>query len=59
MHYFITLYRNKKIISIFGSFFSNKVKTKVQKVNGFWTFINVHFRKPEKSFEKGGIFGHL
>ena len=40
---FIIIYRNKIKINIFGIFFSHKVKTKVQKGNGFWTFINVHF----------------
>jgi hypothetical protein len=52
----MSILHNKITYSIFGIFFSNKEKTKVQKGNGFWTFINVHFWKSEKSLEKDPIF---
>jgi|688.fasta_scaffold07281_1 hypothetical protein len=53
---YMSILHNKITHSIFGIFFSNKVKTKVQKGFGFWTFINVHFWKSEKSLEKDPIF---
>jgi hypothetical protein len=53
---YMSILHNKITYSIFGIFFSNKEKTKVQKGNGFWTFINVHFWKSEKSLEKDPIF---
>ena len=48
---FIIIYGNKINDNILVVFFSNKVKTKVQKGNRFWTFINVHFWKTEKTFK--------
>ena len=35
--------------------FSNKFFSKSILGFQFWTFINVHFQKSEKSFEKGGL----
>ena len=45
---------NKILQYISGIFFSNKVKTKVQRGNGFWTFLKMSiFEKPEKVLKKG------
>jgi len=52
----MTIYHNKINDKLLVVFFSNKVFTKVQKGFGFWTFINVHFWKSEKSLEKDPIF---
>jgi hypothetical protein len=41
-------------MDILGWIFSNKLFSKSILGFQFWTFINVHFQKSEKSFEKGG-----
>ena len=38
LFYWHTKNGNKILYNIIGIFFSNKVKAKVQKGNGFWTF---------------------
>jgi hypothetical protein len=49
-----------KYAGILLVFFSvTKLKQKSKRVLDFGHFKNVHFRKPEKSFEKGCIFGRL
>ena len=50
------IYHNKIITNILVVFFSNKVKTKVQRGFEKWTFINVQNWKSEKSLEKDPIF---
>jgi hypothetical protein len=43
---------NKISWDILDIFFSNRNFSKSKKENGFWTFINVHFRIFKKSLEK-------
>jgi len=48
---------NKIYYDIIGIFFSNKVKTKVQKGFGFWTFLKMSiFEKPKKVLKKVTFF---
>jgi|688.fasta_scaffold2030696_1 hypothetical protein len=51
-HNYIIIYRNKITVNLLVVFFSNKNYSKSILGFGFWTFINVHFWKPEKSLEK-------
>ena len=47
---------NKPLYCIFGIFFSNKVKTKVQKGNGFWTFLKMSIFENLRKVLKKGVF---
>ncbi len=38
-----------------GIFFSNKVKTKVQRGNRFWTFLKMSIFEKSKDFMKKGL----
>ena len=54
---FVTIYDNKNTWDIIGIFFSNKVKTKVQRGFGFWTFLKMSiFEKLRKVLKKGVFF---
>ncbi len=54
---FVTIYDNKNILVFLVFFFSNKVKTKVQRGFGFWTFLKMSiFEKPKKVLKKGVFF---
>jgi hypothetical protein len=50
---------NKLSLDILVVFFSNNFFPKSKKGNGFWTFINVHFRISEKSLEKDPLYRDL
>ena len=53
---FVTIHRVKKNGILLSLLLSNKKFPKSKKGNGFWTFINVQKRKPEKSFENDPFF---
>ena len=52
--HFISIYRNKKIIYIYGAFFSKTFFLKVFSKNQFWTFLKMSiFENLKKVLKKG------